>query len=97
MSVLPVPSKSSSINISVSLVVLLNVYFLFGLVKNLAISIQSLLTSEQFLERSVGIESEIYIESLKFPGTIEFHQKRGFVKVENQGDLKRSVLMKKIL
>lgn len=48
---------------------------------------------ESFL-RSMG-EKEIYIESLKYPKTIEFHKKRGFMETPAYRDLKYTVLMKK--
>ncbi len=50
---------------------------------------------ENFL-RSIG-EKEIYIESLKYPKTIEFHNKRGFKEVPNYRELKYTILMKKDL
>lgn len=46
--------------------------------------------------RSFGV-TEIFIESLKFPGTIRFHKRRGFCEVPGDHGLKRSVLMKKKL
>jgi len=50
---------------------------------------------EDFL-RSIG-ENEIYIESLKYPKTIEFHKKRGFKEASNYRELKYTILMKKDL
>ncbi|CAH2211755.1 GNAT family N-acetyltransferase [Tepidibacter aestuarii] len=50
---------------------------------------------ENFL-RSIG-EKEIYIESLKYPKTIEFHKKRGFKECPNYRELKYTILMKKDL
>ncbi|WP_099189558.1 GNAT family N-acetyltransferase [Tepidibacter mesophilus] len=50
---------------------------------------------ENFL-RSIG-ETEIYIESLKYPKTIEFHKKRGFKEAPNYRELKYTILMKKDL
>lgn len=43
-----------------------------------------------------GIE-ELYIESLMFPATIDFHKSRGFVETEPYRDLYYSILMKKNL
>ncbi len=50
---------------------------------------------EEFL-RTIG-QKEIYIESLKYPKTIEFHKKRGFVEIPPYRELKYTVLMKKPL
>ncbi|MEJ8552794.1 GNAT family N-acetyltransferase [Tepidibacter sp. Z1-5] len=50
---------------------------------------------EDFL-RSIGA-NEIYIESLKYPKTIEFHKKRGFKEAPNYRELKYTILMKKDL
>ncbi|MCY6370184.1 GNAT family N-acetyltransferase [Clostridium ganghwense] len=50
---------------------------------------------EKFL-RTIG-EKEIYIESLKYPKTIEFHKKRGFVEIPFYRELKYTLLMKKNL
>ncbi|TCO74618.1 GNAT family N-acetyltransferase [Marinisporobacter balticus] len=44
--------------------------------------------------RSIG-EIEIYIESLKYPKTIAFHKKRGFVEMPPYRELKYTVFMKK--
>ncbi|KDR96557.1 Acetyltransferase (GNAT) domain-containing protein [Peptoclostridium litorale DSM 5388] len=48
---------------------------------------------EDFI-RNMG-EREIYIESLKYPKTIEFHKKRGFAETPPYRELKYTVLMKK--
>ncbi|MBF8984406.1 GNAT family N-acetyltransferase [Lutibacter sp. B2] len=46
---------------------------------------------EEFL-RTIG-EKEVYIESLKYPKTIAFYQKRGFVEIPSYRLLKYTVFM----
>ncbi len=50
---------------------------------------------ERFL-KNLGV-SEIYIESLKFPKTIEFHKRRGFAEITPYKELKNTILLKKVL
>lgn len=50
---------------------------------------------EEYL-KNIGI-NEIFIESLKFPETLEFHRSRGFYEVPIYKELKNTILMKKDL
>lgn len=50
---------------------------------------------EDFL-RSIGVK-ELYIESLKFENTIQFHKSRGFQIKPPYKELKNTILMKKAL
>lgn len=50
---------------------------------------------DEFL-KSIQIK-EVFIESLKYPKTLEFHKKRGFFDTPNYRELRYTILMKKYL